>query len=51
MKTNSSVPNLAVSTACASGTHAIGEAAMHIKRGEGGYDARWWCRSGDLPTF
>lgn len=27
-------PNLAVSTACASGTHAIGEAAMHIKRGE-----------------
>jgi 3-oxoacyl-[acyl-carrier-protein] synthase II len=27
-------PNLAVATACASGTHAIGEAAMHIKRGQ-----------------
>ena len=27
-------PNLAVATACASGTHAIGEAARHIKNGE-----------------
>ncbi len=27
-------PNLCVCTACASGTHAIGEAALHIKRGE-----------------
>ncbi len=27
-------PNLAISTACASGTHAIGEAAMHIRRGD-----------------
>ena len=27
-------PNLAIATACASGTHAIGEAVMHIKRGE-----------------
>lgn len=27
-------PNLAVSSACASGTHAIGEASMHIQRGD-----------------
>ncbi len=27
-------PNLAVATACASGTHAIGEAAMHIQDGK-----------------
>lgn len=27
-------PNLAVASACASGTHAIGEAARHIKNGE-----------------
>lgn len=27
-------PNLAVSSACASGTHAIGEASMHIRRGD-----------------
>lgn len=27
-------PNLAVATACASGTHSIGEAAMHIRRGD-----------------
>jgi len=27
-------PNVAPATACASGTHAIGEAAMHIKRGD-----------------
>jgi 3-oxoacyl-[acyl-carrier-protein] synthase II len=26
-------PNLAIATACASGTHAIGEAALHIKNG------------------
>lgn len=27
-------PNLAVATACASGTHSIGEAALHIRRGD-----------------
>lgn len=27
-------PNMSVVTACASGTHAIGEAAMHIRNGE-----------------
>jgi 3-oxoacyl-[acyl-carrier-protein] synthase II len=27
-------PNLAIATACASGSHAIGEAALHIRRGD-----------------